>query len=214
MVKKLLSFLLVFVFIFGLAAPSFSAVQKKKVVQKKRVVKKKSYYRRIVRNWPKGGPRPVFPQDSGQKAVVGTPPPAPKPAPPQPAPKPPAKAGFFAEGGMAGGAMAAELGYGRSFGEKLYLSGAAGYAVGNQYRVLVLDPIRASFDLKQFVVGAGLNYAAYSDYVANIPGFSGTIPNKNLFGFEVFAGKQFGDLIGKIGYSTALGLRAGAAMNF
>jgi hypothetical protein len=207
MMKKIIVLLLIVLFSSSLISPSISAVKKKKVVKKKR------YYRRIVRNWPKGGPRPVFPNASGERTIVVVPAPAPKPVLPQPS-KPLVKAGFFAEGGMAGGAMAAELGYGRSFGEKLVLSGAAGYAVGNRYGVVVFDPIRATFDLKNLFVGAGLNYAAYSEYVTGIPGFSGTISNKNLFGFEVFAGKQFGDLIGKIGYSTALGLRAGAAMNF
>jgi len=120
-----------------------------------------------------------------------------------------AKAGWFVEGGLAGGAAAAELGYGRSLNNNLSLSGALGYAVGNKYGVVVVDLARLTYGSGDLVFGAGLNYAMYSDIIANIPGISGNISNKNLAGLEVFAGKRFGRYSGRVAYSTALGLRAG-----
>lgn len=123
------------------------------------------------------------------------------------------KAGFFVEGGLAGGAGAVELGYGRTVNDKLSLSGAVGYSVGNGYGVTVLDPIGLVYNLGAFTLGAGLNYAMYSSIVTNIPGLSGNIANQNMFGIELSAGKNFGKVAGKLGYSTALGLRAGLIYN-
>lgn len=216
--KKLLSFLLLLVFIFSLTSASDSAVKKKKAKRTRR------HYRRIIRNWPKGGPRPVFPTDQGEKAPVVAQAPAPAIAPdPVPAPPKilpvaavaqPVKTSFLVEGGLAGGAAALELGYSRAVNDKISLSGALGYAVGSGYGVVLLDPVRATYDFGAAFVGAGLNYAIYSSLVTNIPGLAGTISNKNMFGVELFAAKQFGRYTGRVGYSTALGLRVAAGYPF
>lgn len=201
--RKLISFVLMIVLMFGLVSPSLSAVKKKKL-------KKKRHYRRIARNWPKGGPRPVFPKETKASEpieVVSSPAVLP-PAPAVVAPAAPAgKAGWFAEGGFGGGALLIEAGYGK-MKDNVYWSGGAGYAMGSGFSVLVLDPIRATFALKDYSLGLGLNYAMYSAIVSNVPGISGTLPNKNMFGLEVFATKKFDRLIGRLGYSSALGLRA------
>ncbi len=130
-------------------------------------------------------------------------------APTAASPAQPGKAGWFAEGGLAGGAAAVELGYGKSLGGALGVSGAVGYALGNKYGVVVVDLARLTYNAGGMFFGAGLNYAMYSDIIKDIPGISGNISNKNLAGLEVFAGKKFGKYSGRIAYSTALGLRAG-----
>jgi hypothetical protein len=196
--KKLLACLLFIVLVFTLSSASDSLVKKKK-----KVIRRK-HYRRIIRNWPKGGPRPVFPKAGEDKPVPADPlaltSVSTMPVSAKPAADPPAKAFFFAEGGLAGGGLAAELGYGRSLKEKLTLSGAAGYIFGAGSGAFLLDPIRLTCDLGAYLVGAGANCAFYSD--------------KNLLGIEVFAARQFNKVTGKIGYSSALGLRAGVGYVF
>jgi hypothetical protein len=124
-------------------------------------------------------------------------------------PAKPAKAGWFVEGGLAGGAAALELGYGKSLNGTYSVSGALGYALGNKYGVVVLDLARLTYASGDLFAGAAVNYAMYSDIISNIPGISGNISNKNLVGLEVFAGKRFGRYSGRLAYGTALGLRAG-----
>jgi hypothetical protein len=154
--KKLLSCLLFFVLVFTLSSAADSLAKKKKKVLRRR------HYRRLVRNWPKGGPRPVFPKAGDEKAAAAEPAPVP-PAVAKPAADPPAKAFFFAEGGLAGGGLAAEFGYGRSLKEKLTLSGAAGYIFGLSNGAFVLDPVRLTCDLGTYMVGAGGNVVLYTD---------------------------------------------------
>ena len=193
--RKLSAFLLLIIFILTLFSPAGAVVKKKKKVIRRR------HYRRIVRNWPKGGPRPVFPQAGGSNEAVVLP--GSEPAPP-PAIKPvssaPARNGFFAEGGLAGGGLAIEAGWMRRQTDKLAWSGAAGYIFGVSNGVVLLDPIRLSCDLGTYMVGAGANCALYSD--------------KTLLGIEVFASRQFNKITGRIGYSSALGLRAGIGYEF
>jgi len=119
------------------------------------------------------------------------------------------KSGLFVEGGLAGGAAALEIGYGRHLNNTLALSGALGYALGNKYGVVVIDLARLTYNAGGMFYGGAINYAMYSDIITSIPGISGNISNKNLAGLEVFAGKNFGRYSGRIAYSTALGLRAG-----
>jgi hypothetical protein len=195
--KKLLASLLLAIFVFTLFSGADAAVKKKK----KKVIRRR-HYRRIIRNWPKGGPRPVFPKAGDDRPVAAEPTPAPVlPTPPKPVADPPAKTFLFVEGGVAGGGAAAEVGYGRTLKEKLTLSGAVGYVFGVSNGIFVLDPVRLTCDLGNYMVGAGANCAFYND--------------KNLIGIEVFAAKQFNAKVsGKIGYSSALGLRAGLAYQF
>lgn len=177
--KKVISILVIGFFIFSFAGSSLAAAKPKP--KPKKVV-------------------PATPATPAVKAEAANPAPAEAPAP--------GKAGFFYEGGLAGGGAALEFGYGKSLNNKVYLSGALGGAAGSGFSVIILDPIRISYDMGSYMVGAGLNYAMYSNLVTGVPGLSGTIPNKNMFGAEVFAAKQFGKLVGTVGFSTALGLRA------
>ena len=194
--KKLSAVLLLIALVLALLSPA-EAIAKKK----KKVLKRRRHYRRIVRNWPKGGPRPVFPKAGDEPAAVVEPPPA--PVPPAVAAKPadpPARSFFWAEGGLAGGGFAAELGYGRSLNEKLSLRGAAGYIFGVSNGAFLLDPVRLTCDLGAYMVGVGGNCAFYTD--------------KTQLGLEVFAAKQLNRVTGRIGYSSALGLRAGVGCEF
>jgi opacity protein-like surface antigen len=196
--KKILSCLLLLIMVLTLLSAADALVKKKKKIIRRR------HYRRIVRNWPKGGPRPVFPKAGEEKAALVDPAAsataAPIPAVVKPAADPTATAFYFAEGGLAGGGLAAELGYGRNLKEKLTLSGAAGYIFGGGSGAFVLEPLRLTCDLGAYLVGVGIEGAFYSD--------------KNLSGIEVFAARQFNKITGKIGYSSALGLRAGVGYDF
>ena len=107
-----------------------------------------------------------------------------------------------------------EGGYGKQFGDKLYVSGAAGYAIGSGFGIVVLDPLRASYDLGNYYAGAGLSYAMYSKLVKNVPGL-GNITDKNLAGIELFGGARINEqLSARLGYSTCLGLRGSIGYRF
>ncbi|MFA5112868.1 MAG: undecaprenyl-diphosphate phosphatase [Candidatus Margulisiibacteriota bacterium] len=200
----------------ALVTPAQAAVKKpaKKVtVKKKAPAKKKVKKRRVRRPYYPLGSRPKFPVAAAEKP---RPEPAPAPIimPPVPERKPEGKAGWFAEGGLAGGALAITGGYGKQFSDKLYVSGAAGYAVGSGFGIVVLDPVRVSYDLGNYYVGAGLNYAMYSKLVKNIPGL-GNISEKNLAGIELLGGLKINErLSARLGYSTCLGLRVSAGYLF
>jgi hypothetical protein len=183
--KRIFCFLLIGVMAVALAGPSLAAVKKP------------------VKKTPAKTTKPAAPKAT----PVATSAPAVQPVAAL-------RAGFFYEGGLAGGAGALEVGYGRAISDRLYLSGAAGYGVGSGFGVVIIDPIKATYDLGGFFAGGGLNYAMYSALVSGVPGISGTISNKNMFGVEVFAGKQFDKLSAKLGYSTALGLRFGVGYEF
>jgi hypothetical protein len=188
-VKKTFSWLLLLVMALTLASAADALVKKKK-----QPVKKK-YYRRIIRNWPKGGPQPVFPKAGDEKAVPVAPTvEATKPARPAAAP---ARSRFFAESGLADGGLAAEFGYQRSLNDKLSLSGAAGYLTTSSYSSVVFDLLRGTYDIKDGIfAGAGLNWA------------------RGMSGLELFAGRQFGGGSLRAGYSGILGLRAGVNFQF
>ncbi len=194
--KRFFSFLVLAIFILTLFSSSGAAVKKKK-----RKVKKRRYYsRRIVRNWPKGGPRPVFPTAGNERAVAPADPPPPPVANSVPVVRPPApqpKDYFFAEGGLAGGGGALELGFGRNLNEKLNLSGAFGFTVFSNNNGVVLDLLRVSYNVNSVVfAGAGVSYA-------------GSLP-----GLELFAGRNFERWSVRAGYSGALGFRLGASYQF
>jgi hypothetical protein len=208
-------------FTCSVAAPALAATTVKKKVVKKTVVKKKVAKKKIVKKkivkktvttvrpkFPVDSGRPVAPPPAAAKAVEVRPAPAPKPAP--------AKSNYFIEGGLAGGSAAFELGYGQQQSDNLYLSGAAGYAIGNKFGILVLDVIRASYQFDTMFVGAGLNYAMYSALVADVPGLApGSLPSQNMFGVELFGGMRLNQSMSvKAGWSSALGLRAAVGYEF
>ena len=192
--KKLFSALLLLMFLFTLFSSAEAVVKKKK-----KPLKRRRHYRRIIRNWPKGGPRPVFPKAGDETAL-----------PPQPivlttvetvaviarpSLEAPARDFFFAEGGLGGGGVAAEIGYQRTMNEKISLSGAGGFVAGGDGGV-VLDLVRATYDLNNMFAGAGINCA------------------RNMFGLELFAGKKFNRWSARVGYSGILGVRAAAGYEF
>jgi len=192
-VKRVFSCLLVLIVAATLASAADAAVKKKKKIVRKR----KHHYRRIVRNWPKGGPRPVFPTAGHENYSVGDPPPP--PPGPKPAVKvdPPARDYFFAEGGLANGGGALELGYGRQLNEKLALSGALGFTFFTNNNGVALDLIRAAYKINNVVfAGAGISYA------------------HDMPGLELFAGRQFERWSVRAGYSGVLGLRLAAGYKF
>lgn len=138
---------------------------------------------------------------------------APKPKMVKPVPASPARSAMLVEAGFGGGAGVFELVYQRKINDRLSYSGGLGYGVGNKYGVLILDVARLSMEMGAFTVGLGATYASYSNLVADIPGLSGTIPNKSMFGFELLAGKSFGKISARLAYNTALGLRAALSYN-
>jgi hypothetical protein len=186
--KKCFIFALLLVFILTLTGPSSAAV--KKTVKKTTVVKK------VV--------KPAAPAAAVAKpaAVVKT------------AQKVEKRSNFAAEGGLGGGSFVIEFAYQRKLTDNLNYSAGVGYGIGNNYGVVVLDVARVSYDMKNFFVGGGLGYNMYSKFVTDIPGMSGKISDKNLVGIELMAGKNFGNIVGKLAYNTALGLRASAGYEF
>jgi hypothetical protein len=212
--RKVVVLIVLLLFTCAVAAPSFAAVKKpakkkvtaKKAKKKKAAVKKKVVKKKIVRKTVVTA-RPKFPVAAAR--VVEAPAPAPHPIimPPVPEPKPAGKAGWFVEGGPAGGALAVEGGYRKQFSDKLYVSGAAGYAIGSGFGIVVLDLARVQYDLGTYYVGGGLSYAMYSKAVKNVPGL-GNVTNQNLAGVEVTGGMRINErLSARVGYSTCLGLR-------
>ncbi len=191
--KKLISFLVLACFILTLFSASDAAVKKRK----KTVKKRRYHYRRIVRNWPKGGPRPVFPKSGADNSTkAAPPPPSIKQVLARPADPPPRDC-FFAEGGLAGGGGALEIGYARSLNEKLNLSGALGFTFFSNNNGVVLDLVRAAYNINNIAfAGAGLGYA------------------RNIPGVELFAGRHFDRWSVRAGYSGALGFRLAAAYRF
>lgn len=121
---------------------------------------------------------------------------------------------FFGEAGLGGGALVMGLGYGNNFSDKLRYSSRIGYGLGNGYNVVILDFGQLSYNMRTYFLGIGLNYVMYSSGVQDVPGLFGQITNKNLIGLEMVIGRRFGDITGRLGYSTALGIRLSAGYGF
>ena len=77
-----------------------------------------------------------------------------------------------------------------------------------------MDIGRIAYDSGKFFWGGGVSYALYSEIVTDILGFSGKIANKNLLGAELFGGMRLKQIIGKLGYSSSLGVRASVGYEF
>jgi hypothetical protein len=119
-------------------------------------------------------------------------------------------ASFLAEGGFGGGAICLSLGYRKQLNKTFAYRGTIGYGIGNQYGVTVIDLAKISFPFRDLTVGLGMTYASYSEVVRKIPGLSGDLPGKNLWGGEIFLSKKFSDFVLHAGYSTVLGIRLSA----
>jgi hypothetical protein len=115
--------------------------------------------------------------------------------------------------GYGGGALTVGVGY-KLPNDRFKLSSGVEYGIGRQYSVGIFNIINVMLDRDPLCYSAGIDYAIYSQLVDKIPGISGTIPGKDLFGLNVFVGKKMGDFDGKIGYSTSLGLRAQMSYKF
>ena len=110
---------------------------------------------------------------------------------------------FIFEGGVGGGGLLAELMLGRQMNENIYLRAGVGLGAGSGYSIVVLDPIIATYIMKNgFALGLGLNYGMFSSSTGSV------------FGVELLGEKKFGSVTGRLGYSTALGLRLSAGWNF
>lgn len=158
-------------------------------------VKKKTYK----------GVKPAFPKSG---ATIG------KTVKNQPAVKPAAPTGdkmaFLVEGGYGGGGAIVELGLEKRMAGFKYGAGV-GFGLGNGYSVVALEPAKLLFGSSDLACGVGLTYAMYSALV-DLPIIK--ITNKSLFGVSAFVGKQFGPVVGKLGFDTALGLKATASYYF
>lgn len=168
--------------------------------------------------------KPVFPvfKTAEEIDLLVPPPPAEYeeiiPVTPEASPRLVGKSNFALESGFGGGGIILELGYQRKISDKINYTAGLGYAIGNQYGVVILDVARVHSDLGSYVIGGGLNYAMYSSLVSGVLGLSGTIPSKNILGLELFWGKRFAfqghEAVGMVGYNTALGLRLTASFEF
>jgi hypothetical protein len=213
---KVISLLLFITFIFFLSGPSFSTVKKAPV--KKTKVKVKVTKKKVKVKVKTTGARPVFPVEKGPEKVTVTKEikiiVAPRPEP-KPEPKP--RARIFAEGGYGAGGLVIEGGYGGlELMKKVNFSAAAGIGIGSGFSVIILDLARVTYDVEKFFVGGGINYAMYSSpNVRDIPGLSGRIPSQNMLGVELLGGMHIADKISaRLGFSTAMGLRAAVGYEF
>ncbi|KPJ65803.1 hypothetical protein AMJ44_09475 [candidate division WOR-1 bacterium DG_54_3] len=126
---------------------------------------------------------------------------------------PKAKRGGFQVGAGYGGG-AAILGAGYTIPTaRLDLLIDAGYGLGNEYSVLSAN-ISGVIPLGANYVGIGLGMANYSEKVKDIPGLSGEIDKGSRFGAGLFFGRCFGPLRAQLGYNSALGLTAGLNYKF
>lgn len=151
-----------------------------------------------------------------KKSVVvpsPTPTPTPTPIPSLSVPQEATESPFSLGLGYGGGALTVGIGY-KLPNERFKLSSGVEYGLGRQYSVGILNIINVMLDRGPLCYSAGIDYAIYSQLVDKIPGISGTIPGKDLFGLNVFVGKKMGDFDGKIGYSTSLGVRAQMSYKF
>ena len=126
---------------------------------------------------------------------------------------PKAKRGGFQVGAGYGGG-AAILGAGYTIPTaRLDLLIDAGYGLGNEYSVLSAN-ISGVIPLGANYVGIGLGMANYSEKVKDIPGLSGEIDKGSRFGAGLFFGREFGRFRAQIGYNSALGVTAGLNYKF
>ncbi|MGB9612811.1 MAG: hypothetical protein ACPL4K_01360 [Candidatus Margulisiibacteriota bacterium] len=122
---------------------------------------------------------------------------------------------FYAEAGLGGGAAAGCVGLILPFaprpeiGTKLQL----GYGIGQNYNLTLAKAV-VSYQLSEpmFLEGS-VDYANYSTKVTGVGGL-GDVDQGARFGVGIAAGRDFGRLRGKVGYSTTLGITAVAEYRF
>jgi hypothetical protein len=122
---------------------------------------------------------------------------------------------FSAEAGLEGGAGVVGINVLLPFSPRkdVELKVKAGYGLGNNYNVMLVKGIGV-FNLKEpmFIEGS-LEYVNYSTKVTGILGRADA-EKGGSFGVGVALGRDLGKLVGKVGYSTALGVVALAEYKF
>jgi hypothetical protein len=116
------------------------------------------------------------------------------------------RTGFSVQGEAACGAGVVELGYIRPMNPNFDIMGSLGYGIGNQYNIMLVDAGLVWKSNPAFYAGLSIDYANYSERVADIVGLPSVIEKGGRVGIGLFAGKNLGriDVLG--GYSTAKGL--------
>jgi len=116
--------------------------------------------------------------------------------------------GLLVKAGLGGGAGAVELGYFFSSNPKIELNMDAGYGIGKNYYLLMLEGTLLYKINPIFYTGLTLDLINYSEKVRSIPLMSGTVDNGSRIGVGLLAGRDFGKWGLELGYNTALGLIA------
>ena len=122
--------------------------------------------------------------------------------------------GWLAKAGLAGGAGVVELGYLFSPNNKIELNMDAGYGIGKNYYLLMLEGTLLYKINPNYYTGLILDLINYSEKVRSIPLMSGTVDNGSSIGVGLLAGRDFGKWGLELGYNTALGLIARGRYNF
>jgi len=116
--------------------------------------------------------------------------------------------GLLVKAGLAGGAGVVELGYLFSPNNKIELNMDAGYGLGKNYYLLMLEGTLLYKINPNYYTGLILDLINYSEKVRSIPLMSGTVDNGSRIGVGLLAGRDFGKWGLELGYNTALGLIA------
>jgi hypothetical protein len=149
------------------------------------------------------------------KAVVSPAVPVVLPTPPAPPAPVESVKRIPIEIGYGGGAALVDIGYLFPLsGRPITLKVDAGFALGNAYNIILVQGQAEYAFNPTYFGGLSIDYANYSQPVANIPGVSGTIAKGANTGGGIFLGKNMDKYFAKIGYSTVLGLTASIGSKF
>jgi hypothetical protein len=120
-----------------------------------------------------------------------------------------------AEVGLEGGAGVAGINALLPFSPRkdVGLKVKAGYGLGNNYNVMLVKGIGVFNLTEPMFIEGSLEYVNYSTKVTGILGRADA-EKGGSFGVGVALGRDFGKLVGKVGYSTALGVVALAEYEF
>jgi hypothetical protein len=151
---------------------------------------------------PRPAPMPVV---APRPVVAPSPPPAPRPVAAE------RRGGLQAGIGYGGGGGILEGGYSMPLA-RFDLDMNVGYGMGSGYSIMFVG-IDVVMPLGDNHAGLELGMANYSHSVADIMG-AGTVNKGSNAGVGIFAGRDLGGLLARIGYNSALGLTAGVMYKF
>ena len=114
--------------------------------------------------------------------------------------------GWGVEAGSAGGAGVVRLDYAKNVKPDWDVMGNAGYGIGNQYNMTVAQLGLLWKGNPAFYAGGFIDYANYSEMVADIPGLPALIDKGGRTGAGLLIGKDLGKFNVNLGYGTASGL--------